>query len=259
VTASRFAFLDWPGPIAFAHQGGANEFPENSMKAFESVVGLGYRYIETDVHATSDGVVVVMHDDSLDRTTDHSGVIANLPWSVVKEAKIGGTELVPRLDEVLDGLPGTRFNIDPKVDGVVEPLIDVVRRTGAVDRVCIGSFKDARLAQVRAALGPTLCTAMGTATTIRLRLASYLPDALAPLVARSDAACAQVPVTQGPVTITDARLVHLAHALGLAVHVWTIDDRAEMERLLDLGVDGVMTDAPSLLKDVLLARHQWFS
>jgi len=259
VTASRFAFLDWPGPIAFAHQGGADEFPENSMKAFESVVGLGYHYIETDVHATSDGVVVVMHDGSLDRTTDHSGVIADVPWSVVKEAKIGGTEPVPRLDDVLDALPGIRFNIDPKVDRVVEPLIDVVRRTGSVERVCIGSFKDSRLARVRAALGPTLCTGMGTVTTTRLRLASFLPDAIARVVARTDAGCAQVPVSEGPMPVTDARLVQLAHQLDLAVHVWTIDDRAEMERLLDLGVDGIMSDEPSVLKDVLVARGQWFS
>jgi len=254
---TRFAFLDWPGPLAFAHQGGADEFPENTMKAFEAVAGLGFRYIETDVQVTSDGVVVVHHDDSLDRTTDRSGVIANLPWSVVKEARVHDSEPVPRLDETIDALPEMRFNIDPKIDAAVDPLIDVIRRTGSIDRVCVGSFKDHRLGTIRRALGPGLCTGMGMTTTTRLRLGSYLPGVVGRLVARTNAACVQVPVRHGPLPVTDRRSVRLAHALGLAVHVWTVDEPDEMARLLDLGVDGLMTDHPSVLKKVLVDRGQW--
>ena len=258
MTRSHFAFLDAPGPIAFAHQGGASEFPENTLAAFQASVALGYRYIETDVQATADGVVVVMHDKTLDRTTDHAGTISNLPWSVVSQARVHGTEPVPRLDDVLAALPETRFNIEPKTDHAVDPLIDAIRRASAIDRVCLGSFKDARIRRLRRALGASLCTGMGEFTTARLRIGAWIPfRPLARLVARTDSACAQLPVKFKFFTITDRRVVSLAHDLGLAVHVWTIDDPAEMHRLLDLGVDGIMTDAPSVLKKVLVERGQW--
>jgi glycerophosphoryl diester phosphodiesterase len=255
---TRYAFLDSPGPIAFAHQGGADEFPENTLKAFECSAGLGYRYLETDVHVTADEVVVVIHDATLDRTTDRVGTIERLPWNVVKEARVAGTEPVPRLDEVLEALPESRFNIEPKTDAAVEPLIDVIRRTGAVDRVCVGSFKDHRAAAARRALGPRLCTATGTVATARLRIGSWLPG-LGRLLARTGAACAQVPVRYGPVPVVDRTSVRFAHELGLALHVWTINDALEMARLLDLGVDGIMTDRPTVLKDVLVSRGQWSS
>ena len=254
--ATRFAFLDWPGPIAFAHQGGADEFPENTLKAFQSSAALGYHYMETDVHVTSDGVVVIMHDDTLDRTTDRAGTIERLPWNVVKEARVGGTEPVPRLDEVLEAMPGMRFNIEPKIDAVVDPLIDVIRRTAAIERVCIGSFKDHRVAAARRALGPKLCTSPGTVTAARIRFGSWLPG-VGRYLARTDAGCVQIPVTYGPVPLVDRTSVRFAHRIGVAVHVWTINDAAEMTRLLDLGVDGIMTDRPSVLKDVLVSRGQW--
>jgi glycerophosphoryl diester phosphodiesterase len=254
--ATRFAFLDWPGPIAFAHQGGADEFPENTLKAFQCSAALGYRYMETDVHVTSDGVVVVMHDDTLDRTTDRVGTIERLPWNVVKEARVDGTEPVPRLDEVLEAMPDTRFNIEPKIDAAVEPLVDVIRRTGALDRVCVGSFKDHRVATARRALGPKLCTAAGTVTTARLRIGSWLPG-IGRFVGRTSAGCLQIPVRYGPVPLVDHRMVGFAHDLDIAVHVWTINDAAEMTPLLDVGVDGIMTDRPSVLKDVLVNRGQW--
>ncbi len=253
---TRYAFLDWPGPIPFAHQGGADEFPENTLKAFERSAGLGYKYMETDVHVTSDGVVVVMHDATLDRTTDRVGTIQRLPWNVVKEARVAGVEPVPRLDEVLEAMPDTRFNIEPKTDAAVEPLVDVIRRTGALDRVCVGSFKDHRLATARRALGPGLCTSTGTFTTARVRIGSWLPG-VGPFLARTAAACTQVPARYGPFPVVDSTSVRFAHGIGLAVHVWTIDDPAEMVRLLDLGVDGVMTDQPTLLKQVLIDRGQW--
>jgi glycerophosphoryl diester phosphodiesterase len=250
--------FDLPPPRAFAHQGGAREFPENTLAAFRGSVALGYRYIETDVQLTKDNVVVVMHDETLDRTTDHTGLIADLPWSVVQEAKVNGTEPVPRLDAVLAALPDTRFNIEPKIPGVVQPLIDVLRAAGALDRVCVGSFSDARLRLVRKALGPTVATGMGTVTTVRLWLAGWIPvRSLARLVAKTAAACTQVPVKRGPVTVVTKRLVALAHDMGIEVHVWTIDDAAEMGRLLDLGVDGIMTDSPSVLKQVLVERGTW--
>jgi glycerophosphoryl diester phosphodiesterase len=258
VPKSRFAFLDWPGPIAFAHQGGAAEFPSNTMKSFQSAVDMGYRYLETDLQVTKDGVLIVFHDESLDRLTDHVGTIADLPWSVVQQARVSGTEPIPRLEDVLQAFPDTRFNIEPKIDATVQPFIDTVKKMGVIDRVCAASFSNGRLAKIRKALGPDICTGMGVADTVRLRIGSWLP--LGPVsdwIARTGAACAQEPVKQSFVPVADHRLVKLAHKLGLAVHVWTIDDAAEMSRLLDLGVDGIMTDRPSVLKEVLVQRNQW--
>jgi glycerophosphoryl diester phosphodiesterase len=254
VPAARFAFLDWPAPIAFAHQGGAAEFPGNTMKAFDGAAALGYRYLETDLQATSDGVLVTFHNDTLDETTDHTGTISQLPWSVVQEAKVGGTEPIARFEEVLEAHPGARFNVEPKTDHAVGPFIEIVKRMGVIDRICCGSFSDSRLRTVRHALGPTLCTSMGNLTTARLRLASWLH---LKALGRSDAACAQVPPKESIIPVVDRRFVTFAHELDLGVHVWTIDDADEMKRLLDLGADGIMTDKPSVLKDVLVQRGEW--
>jgi glycerophosphoryl diester phosphodiesterase len=250
--AADFEFLDHPGPLAFAHRGGAGDWPENTMPAFEHAVSLGYRYVETDVHVTADGVLVAFHDESLDRVTDRSGLIRELPWSEVSAARVDGREPIPLMEDLLATWPDVRVNIDPKHDTAVDPLIELIRRSGAVSRVCIGSFSDKRLDTVRRALGPELCTSLGPKGTAKLKAASFGAPLSLP------APCAQVPVKTRGVTVTDERFVRTAHRLGLQVHVWTIDDPAEMHRLLDMGVDGIMTDRPSVLRDVLEQRGQWF-
>jgi glycerophosphoryl diester phosphodiesterase len=250
----RYPFLDWPGPIAFAHQGAHREGGpgENTMSAFEAAIDMGYRYIETDVHATADGVLVAVHDDTLDRVTDRSGVIGDLPWSEVRKARVQGSEPVPLLEDLLGLWPDVRVNIDPKHDAAVEPLVEAIRRTNAVDRVCIGAFSDRRLARIRAQLGPRLCTSMGPRQVARLlAVARGLPGG------RFTSACIQVPVRRGPVPVVTERFLEAAHARGLPVHVWTINDPDEMRQLLDLGVDGIMTDAPDVLKQVLDERSIW--
>jgi glycerophosphoryl diester phosphodiesterase len=252
----RYPFLDWPGPIPFAHQGAhwAGGPGENTMSAFEAAIDMGYRYIETDVHATADGVLVALHDDTLDRVTDRSGVIGQLPWSEVRRARVQGTEPVPLLEDLLGLWPDIRVNIDPKHDKAVEPLVEVIRRTGAIDRVCIGAFSDRRLVRVRNLLGPTICTSMGPRQVARLLAASRgLPGG------RFAAACVQVPSRRGLVPLVTPRFIETAHRRGLQVHVWTINDPDEMRQLLDLGVDGIMTDAPDVLKQVLDERSTWVS
>ncbi len=245
-------YLDHDGVIAFAHRGGALEAPENTMKAFEYAVGLGYRYVETDAYATRDGVLLAFHDDKLDRVTDRRGKIAELDYADIREARIGGTEPIPLLEELLAAWPELRINIDPKHDGAVAPLIDMLRRTDALDRVCIGSFSDARIARMRAAFGEAVCTSMGPREVARFWLTKRRIPA-----GRFGANCIQIPVKQGPFTLVDAASVAAAHRRGLKMHVWTIDDEAEMRRLIAIGVDGIMTDKPSLLRSVLnsIAGH----
>jgi glycerophosphoryl diester phosphodiesterase len=220
-------------------------------------VALGYRYVETDVHLTADGVLVAFHDDRLDRVTDGTGAIAELPWSVVRAARVDGREPIPLLEDLLGEWPDLRVNIDPKHDAAAEPLADVLVRTGAADRVCVGAFSDKRIARVaarvEAAGGGPLCTSMGPRQVARLVASSRgLPGGAGVL-----APCAQVPVRQGRVPLVTRRFVDAAHRRGIQVHVWTIDDRREMEELLDLGVDGIMTDRPLVLKELLQERGQW--
>ncbi len=247
-----FPFLEHPGVLAFAHRGGASEFPENTLPAFQGAVDLGYRYLETDAHVTADGTVIAFHDDRLDRVSDRTGVIRDVDHEHVKGALVEGREPIPLLEDLLGSFPDIRINIDPKHDDVVEPLAEIITRCNAIDRVCIGAFSDDRITRMRTLLGPRLCTSLGPRGTTRLLAASRR---LSPF--GFEAAAAQVPVRHGRVPIVTRQFVRGAHRLGLHVHVWTIDDPLEMNRLLDIGVDGLMTDRPAVLKDVLVERGQW--
>jgi glycerophosphoryl diester phosphodiesterase len=204
------------------------------------------------VHVTADGVLCAFHDERLDRVTDRTGLIRDLPWSVVGEARVDGEEPIPRLEDLLGSWPELMVNIDPKHDSAVDALAETLRRTAAVERVCIGSFSDRRIHRLQNLLGPTLCTSLGPKGVARLRAASIgVPSG------RLGAACVQVPPSQGPITIVDERFLDAAHRRSMPVHIWTIDEPDEMNRLLDLGVDGIMTDRPAVLKDVLVSRHLW--
>ena len=255
MSAARFAFLDGATPIAMAHRGGAIEHVENTMAAFEACVALGYRYLETDVRVTADGVLVAFHDATLERVTDRAGRIEHLPWAEVAAARIGGREPIVRLEDLLGAWPEVRFNLDIKAAGVLAPLVRTVRRMGVADRICLGSFSDARLAAARRLFGPSVCTSLGPRGVAALRLSSYSPRAAG--LVRMQAGCAQVPLQLGGRALVDERFVAAAHDRGLQVHVWTVDDPAECTRMLDLGVDGIMTDRPAMLREVLEKRGEW--
>ncbi len=257
-------FLNAPGPIASAHRGGAGEAPENTLAAFQIAVALGYRYLETDTHLTRDGVLVAFHDDRLDRVTDRTGAIADLGIVEVEAADAGhmfspdgGSSFpfrgrgirIPRLEEILLRWPDVRINIDPKSDPCVAPLVALLDRLGAWSRVCIGSFSDRRLRRVRTLSRGRACTSMGPRSVAVARLAT-----MSATMARLGADCVQVPMRQGPFPIVTERFVRAAHRAGLPVHVWTINDEPTMNDLLDLGVDGIMSDRLRLLKDVFARR-----
>lgn len=244
-------YLSASTPLAFAHRGGAghqaNLGIENSLSAFQHAVGLGYRYVETDVRATRDGVVYACHDADLSRLGGDRTPIAELTSQELDEQLVGGREPVVRLDRLLAELPGTRINIDVKSDDVVLPTCTTLLAAGAVDRVCIASFSSRRLRRVRALL-PHVATSAGPAEVAAVRLGLGRPKA---------PVAYQVPAVHRGIQVVVPAFVRRAHALGAQVHVWTIDDPAEMHRLLDLGVDGIVSDRTDLLKDVLIARGQW--
>lgn len=246
-------FLDWPHPIPFAHRGGASDAPENTMSAFANAVSHGYRYIETDVHASRDGILFAFHDDDLNRTCGVDAKISDLDSTALSSITIEESEHIPTLAELVTTWPELRVNIDCKADSAVEPLIAAIHELDLFDRVCIGSFSDRRLKAIRDACGHRLCTSMGPKEVAMLRLRSWTksgPRDLAPHAA-------QVPPRQGPLPIVDRRFVEHAHDVGLHVHVWTIDKESEIVELLDLGVDGIMTDSLSTLSTVLKRHGRW--
>lgn len=245
-------------PIAFAHRGAhgaATGAGENSFEAFAAAVELGYRYLETDVHRTADGVVVALHDDTLDRTTDGTGPVAQRAWGEVARLTVAGGGRVPRLDELLREFPDARLNLDCKSPDTVPDLVRVLREEDALERVCVGSFQHRTVSSLRAEFGDDLCTAATTREVRLLVAASAAPrGSRRALTFAIGADCVQVPVRDGRTRIVTDRFVGTCHDLGLPVHVWTVDDEVEMRELLRLGVDGLMTDEAELLHGVLAER-----
>src|SRR4051794_33104880 len=238
-----------------AHRGGAIEHLENTMPAFQACVDLGYRYLETDVQVTADGVLFAFHDPTLERVTDRAGRVDSMTWAEVSQARIGGREPVVALEDLLGAWPDVRFNLDIKAAGVLAPLVRTVRRLEVADRICLASFSDARIAAARRLFGPTVCTALGPRGVAALRLSSYSPRAAG--LVRIQAGCAQVPLGLGGRALVDERFLAAAHPRGLQGHVWAVDSEADAAAMLDRGVDGVMTDRPAMLRDLLEKRGQW--
>ena len=271
VSRPAHPYLDAPYPRAMAHRGWhLDELSgmENSMASLRRALAEGFRYLEIDVHATSDGVVVVCHDASLNRTTDSTGPIAAQPWDVVRTARVRGREAVPSLREVFDELPEALLNIDVKSDSAVEPTLALVSELDAWDRICLASFSSERLSRMREVGGSKLITACSPTEAFGLRTRGWLRRAglgrsgqgrlrrlraLGPV----DAQLAQVPVRHGPITVVDREVLAAAHEAGIEVHVWTINDAHRMRALLDLGVDGLISDRPDVLREVLAERGQW--
>jgi glycerophosphoryl diester phosphodiesterase len=248
-------FLAHPRPAAFAHRGGSAHAPENTWRAFEYAVKLGYAYLETDARGTADGRLMAFHDRTVDRVTDGTGPIGSLSDADVAALKVAGTEPIPVLEDLIGAWPGIRFNIDLKDEAAIRLLPGVLRRTGAWDRVCVTSFSGARLRVFRGLADHPVCLAVSPASVAAVRVTPALPAAMnmqARRLDRAQARCAQVPGR-----VASAAFIRRAHALGLAVHVWTINDKAAMHRLLDLGADGIMTDQIALLREVLTDRGQW--
>lgn len=285
------AFLDHPGPLAFAHRGGAAHAPENSWRAFEHAVSLGYGYLETDLQATADGVLLAFHDRTLARVTGQPGRISRLAYREVAGARISGSEPIPVLEDLLGAWPDVRFNIDIKDAPAIAPLAGVLRRTNAWDRVCVFSFSAARLRATRRLLEHPVCIAASPLAAAAVRFggprgprdprgphrhpaarprsahpgAAHPPGGRRPLAlpVRPSAALAErlaragVRCVQVPTSVATGQFISRAHALGLQVHVWTVNDPAVMAGLLDLGADGIMSDETVALRDVLVSRGQW--
>jgi glycerophosphoryl diester phosphodiesterase len=249
------SYLGLQSPVAIAHRGGGQENLENSRSAFEHAVRLGFPVIETDVHASADGVLVVVHDPQLTRTTDYQYEVSQHPWSTLSQVRLRNGDSLLRLEELLEiGGDQVRINLDPKSDATVGPLVDFLRdRPQLQERVCLGSFETSRLKRLRVEL-PQVATSLG-GTEIRSLVIASRTRIKWPR--RSPAVAAQVPESASGIRIVSRQFVDYVHDMGMDVHVWTINAVEDMHRLYDMGVDGVMTDRPSVLREVLEARGQW--
>ncbi len=248
------------GPLVLAHRGGDEEASENSLEAFASAHRLGIRHIETDVHLTVDGYVVISHDPTVDRCFDGTGAIADLTWREISRLRDSQGHPMALLAQALEAFPDMYFNIDAKAAGVEGPLLEVLEEHSALDRVVLASFSESRLRWIRERTGARVATSIGVDAVVRLVAAAK--TATAPKLWRVPSAhqgvvAAQVPVTYGPLTVVDRRFVAAAHTAGLAVHVWTVDEPEEVLALVGLGVDGLVTNKPRLVRDLLAERGLW--
>lgn len=226
---------------------------ENTMSAFAHAIELGYQYIETDVHSTSDGVLMAFHDENLLRTCGVDVDIAELTFAEIQSLKVHDQEHIPTFQEMIETWPHVRVNVDCKADSAIVPLERVLADESIRNRVCLGSFSDRRLRHFRTLFGASLCTSMGPREVAQARLASVVSR----VPFTTSAMAAQIPLRQGPIGLADQRFIDFCHSRRVFVHVWTIDDPDSMHQLLDLGVDGIMTDQPLVLREVLKSRGLW--
>lgn len=246
--------------VAMAHRGGSllpgNVGVENTVAAFRRAVAIGYRFLETDVHVSADGQLVAIHDAVLDRVSDGHGTVAQHTWDELSRMRIGGTEPIARLDDLLEAFPEQCFNIDLKVDAAVPLLAAAISRHHAEERVCVASFSDARLRHFRDLTRGRVLTAAGRSAIAWTALVPVLPRYV-----NSPGRVLQVPVSHqvGPMRlpIVHPQMLRTAHARGMKVHVWTVNDPIEMRRLIELGVDGIISDAIDVLRQVATETGRW--
>ena len=252
LTGTRHPFLAHRGAIAIAHRGGGLEHEENTLPAFTHAAELGYSHVELDVHATRDGVVVIHHDPDLTRLCGDPSRIADLDYAELRSLRTKGGAEIPRLQDLLEAFPDMHVTIEAKSDSVVSPLCALIAQMGVLRRVSVGAFVPDRTQRACAGLGPDLLWSPAHAQVARLWARGWgVPLAL------SRFGVVQIPATWKGIAVVTPRFLRAAHDAGVAVQVWTVNDAPEMQRLLDLGVDGIMTDRPSLLREVLQARGQW--
>lgn len=260
----RKRFLDGKRPLAFAHRGGSALWPENTLEAFRGAIGTGLHYIETDVHRTRDGAIVIHHDSTLDRTTDGTGPIKERTLAELQTLDAGywfttdgrtypyrGKGLrIPTFEEALELGDDIHFNVELKQrePSMVNEFWQLIQEHGLEDRVLVAAeqdpiakaFRDISRGRVATSASKREVTWFWGA--VRARLSRWVNPPFDAL---------QVPVRSGPLTVVEPRFIEAAHRAGVQVHVWTIDEEPEMRRLLELGVDGLMTDRPDRLKSVV--------
>jgi glycerophosphoryl diester phosphodiesterase len=246
-------FLDGPRPRIIAHRGLALDAPENTLLAFLKALSAGATHLETDVHCSADGVAVISHDPDLTRMAGRNLRVEQLTVAELRRIPLGNGQNLPSLAEALDAFPEARFNIDIKDERAAAPAAAAISAARATDRVLLTSFSAARRTAAAAALpgvavSPAVSEILPALLGAKLGIRRLTARALRPFAA------VQIPERRGPLRLVTRRTVQAVHRTGVEVHVWTVDDIATMSRLLDLGVDGIVTNRCDLLKDLVTSR-----
>jgi glycerophosphoryl diester phosphodiesterase len=250
-----YAYGRQDSPLAIAHRGGAGLAPENTLAAFGRSYALGVRYMETDVRLTADGTLVAFHDASLRRVTGRRRSVAHTRLAELRDLRVMGTELIPTLAECLEAFPDALFSIDVKERAAIEPLARLLVSQGATQRVCVAGSWDSWLTSLGDLAGSELTVALGWRSLVSTL--SRLHMGRTPRMPYPEGTFAHVPLRLGKVAIYADHLAERAHAIGVRVIVWTVNDAPTMQRLLNAGVDGIITDRPDILREVMIARGQW--
>tara|TARA_B100000700_G_scaffold91141_1_gene102731 strand:- start:808 stop:1542 length:735 start_codon:yes stop_codon:yes gene_type:complete len=238
-------YLEYDGLEVLAHRGGAEEAAENTLESFEYSISLGCKFIETDVQVSSDGVPYIFHDNDLKRICDISAKFDSLSSKEIDNLRIFGDYKIPKLIDALYSFPSTSFQIDFKTDEVVNPALEVISKSNASERVCVASFNSDRLNNVRST-HPNLCISMGPKEVLKILLSSFgIYRGTVP------GDCLQIPISYYGVRIVTKRFVNYLKSKELKIMVWTINDVKTFKYLIDLEVDGIITDRPKLLFETL--------
>ena len=238
-------YLHYDGLTVLAHRGGVDESFENTLESFDYSKNLGCKFIETDVQVSADGIPYIFHDDDLKRVLNISSRFDSLSSQEIDKLKIFDQYRIPKLEEALNEFPEISFQIDFKTDEVVAPALDVIKKTKSFERICVASFNSERLKRVRSTY-PDLCISMGPNEVIKTLISSFglYKGAI-------DGDCLQIPIRYYGVRVVTKRFVKYLKSKGLKIMVWTINDVKTFEYLIELKVDGIITDKPKLLFETL--------
>ena len=224
----------------FVHRGDTSIFLENTIEAFQSAVSLGYQYLETDLRETSDGKIITFHDPNLKRITGANITISETKFSDIRMRRLPSREIIPTIDELLEEFPDSFFNMDLKVNQIEEKVLKKINSHNALERVCLGSFNSKVIKKINS-LEPKILTSMGISQVIMYKF--FQKKNISKLI--------QIPTRWNGIKVITKKFIDRLHNDGLKVHVWTVNKETEMQSLIDLGVDGIMTDNASGLIEVM--------
>ena len=238
--------------VPIAHRGASLLASENSFESFRKAFDLGYRVIETDIHSSKDGTAYIFHDITLERLTGENLKISDLKDVDIDSLKINNSSIIPRLSNVFEEFPEGLFNLDAKTWKSTMPIVDTIQNMGCRSRVCIGSFNDRRVNAIIKELGLETCHSMGTSNVIKFYLGAQLG-----IEQHFTSQCIQLPIKMFGISLTTRKVLSYARKLGIKIHFWTINNPVIMQQLLELNVDGIMTDDCVLLKEIMKEQNKW--
>ena len=249
---SFLEFIRSTNIVPIAHRGASLLASENSFESFRKAFDLGYRVIETDIHSSKDGTAYIFHDITLERLTGENLKISDLKDVDIDSLKINNSSIIPRLSNVFEEFPEGLFNLDAKTWKSTTPIVDTIQNMGCRSRVCIASFNDRRVNAIIKELGLETCHSMGTSNVIKFYLGAQLG-----IEQHFTSQCIQLPIKMFGISLTTRKVLSYARKLGIKIHFWTINNPVIMQKLLELNVDGIMTDDCVLLKEIMKEQNKW--